>query len=140
MCEIGNVLVAVLLAAVAYRDWRTRQISCLSLIIMSILVVVLRIAFVEDTIWSTLGGVAVGALFFLIGKCSKESVGYGDCWLILLLGVFLGGESLVEVVLVAAVLTSLFSIGFCMIRGWKKKYTVPFAPFLTLAYIGVMFL
>ena len=140
MCEIENILVAVLLAAVAYRDWRTKQISCLSLFIMSILVVVLRIAFVEDTIWSTLGGVAVGALFFLIGKCSKESVGYGDCWLILLLGVFLGGKSLVEVVLVATVLTSLFSIGFCMIRGWKKKYTVPFAPFLALAYIGVVFL
>ena len=30
MCEIGNVLLALVLGAVAYRDWRTKQISCLS--------------------------------------------------------------------------------------------------------------
>lgn len=140
MCEIENVLVALLLAAVAYRDWRTKQISCLALIAMAVLIVVLRVALVEDTVWSTLGGVAVGAGFFLISKCSKESVGYGDCWLILLLGVFLGGITLIEVVLVATLLTGLFSLVFCMNRGWRKKYTVPFAPFLAVAYMGVVFL
>lgn len=140
MCEIGNVLLALVLGAVAYRDWRTKQISCLSLFVMSILVLVLRIVLVEDSIWSTLGGVAVGVAFFLISKCSRESVGYGDCWLILLLGIFLGGRTLMEVVLVATLLASLFSIGFCIIRGWKKKYTIPFAPFLALGYIGVVFL
>lgn len=140
MCEIGNVLVALLLGVVAYRDWRTKQISCLALVAMSILVLVLRIVLVEDTVWSTLGGMAVGAVFFLISKCSEESVGYGDCFLILLLGIFLGGKALIEVVLTATLLTSLFSIGVCMIRGWKKKYTIPFAPFLALAYIGVVFL
>lgn len=140
MCEIGNVLVALVLGAVAYRDWRTKQISCLALVAMSILVLVLRIVLVKDTVWSTLGGVAVGVAFFLISKCSKESVGYGDCWLILLLGIFLGGRTLMEVVLAATFLTSLFSIGIGMIRGWKKKHTIPFAPFLALAYIGVVFL
>lgn len=140
MCEIGNVLVALLLGVVAYRDWRTKQISCLALVAMSILVLVLRIMLVEDTVWSTLAGVAVGAVFFLISKCSKESIGYGDCFLILLLGIFLGGKALIEVVFAATLLTSLFSIGVCMIRGWKKKHTIPFAPFLALAYIGVVFL
>lgn len=140
MCEIGNVLVALLLVAVAYRDWRTKQISCLGLIVMSILVLILRIVLVEDTVLSTLGGVAVGTAFFLISKCSRESVGYGDCWLILLLGVFLGGKTLIEVVLVATLLASVFSLGVCMIRGWKKNHTIPFVPFLAMAYIGVVFL
>lgn len=140
MCEIGNVLVAFVLGMVAYRDWRTKQISCLSIFAMAILVLVLRIVLVEDTVWSTLGGIAIGAVFFLISKCSKESVGYGDCFLILLLGIFVGGRTLVEIVLVAMLLTGLFSIGVCMVRGWKKNHTIPFAPFLTLAYIGVVFL
>lgn len=140
MREIENILVALVLGAVAYRDWRTKQISCLSLFVMSILIVLLRIILVEDTIWSTLGGAAVGAVFFLFSKYSKESIGYGDCWLVLLLGVFLGGKTLVEVVFVAMLLTSLFSLGFCMVRGWKKQYTIPFAPFLAVAYMGVVFL
>lgn len=140
MREIENVLVALVLGTVAYRDWRTKQISCLSLFVMSILIVLLRIILVEDTIWSTLGGAAVGAGFFLFSKCSKESIGYGDCWIVLLLGVFLGGKTLMEVVFVAMLLTSLFSLGFCMVRGWKKQYTIPFAPFLAVAYMGVVFL
>ena len=140
MCEIENVLMALVLVIMAYRDCRTKHISCLSLFIMTILVLVLRIALVEDSLWSTLGGVAVGIAFFLISKCSKESVGYGDCFLILLLGIFLGGKRLTEVVLVATLLTSIFSIVYCMFRGWKKNHTVPFVPFLAVAYVGVMFL
>lgn len=140
MCEIGKIIVAFVLGAVAYRDWRTKEISCLALIGMSILVLLLRIAFVEDTVWSTLGGAAIGAGFFLISKCSRESIGYGDCFLILLLGIFLGGRTLMEVMLVAALLLGLFSIGLCIVWGWKRKQTIPFVPFLSLAYVGVVLL
>ena len=118
MCEIGKIIVAFVLGAVAYRDWRAKQISCLALIGMTILVLLLRNAFVEDTVWSTLGGAANGAGFFLFSKCSRESIGYGDCFLILLLGIFLGGRTLMEVMLVAALLLGLFTIGLCFVRGW----------------------
>ena len=111
MCEIEKAIVAVLLVAIAYRDWRTKQISCLSLVFMAILVLVLRMLFVEDTIWSTLGGIAVGISFFFISKYSRESVGYGDSWLILLLGIFLGGKMIMEVIFTASFLAALFSIG-----------------------------
>ena len=72
MCEVEHSLVAILLVAMAYRDWRTKRVSCLSLVLMAVLVLVLRIVFVEDTIWSTLGGVAVGISFFFISKYSRE--------------------------------------------------------------------
>ena len=140
MCKIGYVLIALWMMVVAYRDLRTKQISCLALLVMSFFVLVFRIVLVKDTIWSTLGGVLVGAGFFLISKWSKEAIGYGDSFLILLLGIFLGGKILLEVVLFATLLASVFSLGVCMIRGWNKKYTIPFAPFLTLAYMGVVFL
>ncbi len=140
MCEIEHGLVAVLLMAMAYRDWRTKQISCLSLLLMAILVLVLRVVFVEDTIWSTLGGVAVGISFFFISKYSRESVGYGDSWLILLLGIFLGGKMIMEVICIASFLAALFSIGYGLVRGWNRKNTIPFIPFLTVAYVGVLLL
>lgn len=140
MCGIEEGVMALFLVAVGYRDWRTKQISCLTLFVMAVLVIVLRVTMVEDTIWSTLGGVAVGMGFFFISRYSRESVGYGDSWLILLLGVFLGGKTLVEVVLVAAFLASLFSIVYGIKCGWNKKRTIPFVPFLAAGYIGVMLL
>lgn len=140
MCGIEKALVAVLLVVMAYRDWRTKQISCLSLVLMAILVLVLRMLFVEDTIWSTLGGVAVGIAFFFISKYSRESVGYGDSWLILLLGVFVGGKMIMEVIFTASFLAALFSIGYGLVRGWNRKNTIPFIPFLAAAYVGVVLL
>ena len=140
MCEIEHGLVAVLLGIIAYRDLRTKQISCLSLVLMAVLVLVLRMIFVEDSMWSTLGGVAVGISFFFISKYSRESVGYGDSWLILLLGIFLGGKLVMELVFVASFLAALYSIGYGFIRGWNGKNTIPFIPFLTLAYLGVVLL
>ena len=140
MCEIEHGLVAVLLIVMAYRDWRTRQISCLSLVLMAVLVLVLRILFVEDTIWSTLGGVAVGISFFFISKYSRESVGYGDSWVILLLGLFLGGEMVMQVVFGASLLACLFSIALGLVRGWDGKNTIPFVPFLAATYLGVVLL
>lgn len=140
MCEIEHGLVAVLLGIIAYRDLRTKQISCLSLVLMAVLVLVLRMIFVEDSMWSTLGGVAVGISFFFISKYSRESVGYGDSWIILLLGIFLGGKMVMELVFVASFLVALYSIGYGFIRGWNRKNTIPFIPFLTLAYLGVVLL
>lgn len=140
MCEIEHGLVAVLLLGIAYRDFRTKQISCLSLVLMAALVLVLRMVFVDDTIWSTLGGAAVGISFFFVSKYSRESVGYGDSWLILLLGIFLGGKIVVEVLFVASFLAALFSIGYGLVRGWNRKNTIPFIPFLAVAYVGVVLL
>ena len=120
-------------------DW-WQQISCLSLVLMAALVLVLRMVFVDDTIWSTLGGAAVGISFFFISKYSRESVGYGDSWLILLLGIFLGGKIVVEVLFVASFLAALFSIGYGLVRGWNRKNTIPFIPFLAVAYVGVVLL
>ena len=140
MCEIEQVIVAVLLMVMAYRDLRTKQVSCLSLVIMAILVVVLRMLFVEDTIWSTLGGVAVGISFFFISKYSRESVGYGDSWLILSLGVLIGGKKVMEVIFLASFMAALFSLGYGLVRGWNRKNTIPFIPFLAMAYVGVVLL
>lgn len=140
MCEVEHSLVAILLVAMAYRDWRTKRVSCLSLVLMAVLVLVLRIVFVKDTIWSTLGGVAVGISFFFISKYSRESVGYGDSWLILLLGIFVGGKMIMEIIFVASFLAALFSIGYGLVRGWNRKNTIPFIPFLAAAYVGVALL
>ena len=140
MCEIEHGLVAILLMAMAYRDWRTKQISCLSLVLMAALVLVLRMLFVEDTIWSTLGGIAVGISFFFISKYSRESIGYGDSWLILLLGIFIGGKMIMEVIFTASFLAALYSIGYGLARGWNRKNTIPFIPFLAAAYVGVVLL
>ena len=87
-----------------------------------------------------MGGVAVGLLFFGISKVTKEAVGYGDSWLVTILGMYLGGRRLLEVILTATVLAGIFSLIFCVFQGWDRKRSIPFVPFLTVAYLGVVLL
>ncbi|MBQ8559791.1 MAG: prepilin peptidase [Tyzzerella sp.] len=140
MCKIADCIIAVILIAAGYKDWKTKQISLRMLLLLGIAVVILRIAVVEDTIVSTLGGVLIGILLLGISKITGESIGYGDSWLIILLGIYLGGKILLVVVLGACVYAGLFSLLLCLKKGWNRKYTIPFVPFLAVAYLGVVFL
>lgn len=140
MCKVAEVVVALFLAIAAYKDWRTKRISCLFLLVMSIVILGMRLFIIEESLSATLGGVAIGIVFFVLGRCTKESVGYGDSWMILLLGIFLGGKRVLETVFWAAFFAGLFSLAHCIRHGWNRKRTIPFIPFLVAAYIGVVFL
>ena len=90
MCKVAEIVVSLFLMIAAYKDWRTKRISVLFLFVMSVVMLGVRFLIIEESLLSTLGGVAIGVVFFMLSKCTKESVGYGDSWLILLLGIFLG--------------------------------------------------
>ncbi len=140
MRKVAETVVLLFLMIAAYKDWKTKRISVLFLFVMSVVMLGIRLLIIEESLLSTLGGVAIGVVFFALSKCTKESVGYGDSWLILLLGIFLGGRRVLEVVLIALFFSGMFSIVHCMRRGWNRKQTIPFIPSLTVAYIGVVFL
>lgn len=140
MCKVAEIVVLLFLLIAAYKDWKTKRISVLFLFVMSVVMLGIRLLIIEESLLSTLGGVAIGIVFFMFSKCTKESVGYGDSWLILLLGIFLGGKRVLEVVLIAMLFSGVFSIVHCMRHGWDRKQTIPFIPSLAAAYIGVVFL
>ena len=140
MCKIANVIVGICLMVAAYRDWKTKQISVGFLSLTTFLILLLRAAVIKDTLWSTLVGVGIGLCFFIISRVTREAIGYGDSWLILLLGIYLGGKPLLEVVFLASFAASLFSLFRGMVRGWNRGQTIPFVPFVFMAYLGVVFL
>ena len=138
MCKIVDYMVAAFLVIAGYKDWRTKRISISILCIVTILAIIARLFITQASVWSTMGGILIGIFFFVVSKCSKEAVGYGDSWLITSLGVYMGGMKLLEVMLIASFLTSLYSILYCVRRGWSRNYTIPFVPFIAVAYIGVL--
>lgn len=140
MCKVAECVIAGFLAAAACQDWRTKKVSCLLLSVMTVVTLGMQFLIIKENLLSILGGAAVGALFFLLSKSTREAVGYGDSWVILLLGIFLGGKDVLQVVLWAALFSSVFSIIYCIRHGFRGKQTVPFIPCLAAAYIGVVFL
>lgn len=90
MCEIGNYIMLVFLVLCSASDLRTRRIPIVLLIAMSAFMSILYVAGGLKDIPASLGGFAVGIAFYLFSRCSKEAIGYGDSWIILLIGIQLG--------------------------------------------------
>lgn len=140
MCKIEDLLVWFMLLLCGIRDWRKREIPTLWLIIMSVVIGILLLCFGRNMLISRVTGGLLGVLLFLISKWTKEAIGYGDSWLILLLGVYLGGFKTLQLLFFASVIAGVFALIYLWKRKWKKNITIPFVPFMTVAYLGVVFL
>ena len=73
----------------------------------------------------------IANLFKLLTQ--KDGMGYGDFKLFALLGVWLGWQMLIFIILVAAFLGSLIGLALILFKGSSRDTPIPFGPFLALA-------
>ena len=139
MCQVANWFVLILLAVASVIVWRKREIPMSLLFIMSAGITIFAIYCKDITIWYRLAGGALGIMLFVVSTVTKEAIGYGDSWLILLLGVQLGIFRVLQLLFAASLLAVIFAVFYLWVRKWNRKATLPFVPFLTIAYLGVMF-
>lgn len=140
MREIANGVILAFLVILAILDWRKKEIPVVLMLIMSGAVVAFTVFCRTESVRSSAAGAGVGLLLFIISKCTKEAIGYGDSWLILLLGVYLGGLRVVQVMFAASLLSAVCSLFYLWKCHWKRSATIPFVPFLAIAYLGDMLL
>ncbi len=139
MCQVANWFVLILLTVASVIDWRKREIPMSLLFIMSAGVTIFAIYCKDITIWYRLAGGALGIMLFVVSTVTKEAIGYGDSWLILLLGIQLGIFRVLQLLFTASLLAVIFAVFYLWVRKWNRNATLPFVPFLTIAYLGVMF-
>lgn len=138
MCKIGDWCVLVFLFLCSLTDVRTKQIPTALLAGMSGVTGILCLYASEKSLPDIIGGIGVGVLFFVLSRCTREAFGYGDSWIILLLGGYLGGTKVLELAVGAFFLSGVFALAGIVLKKWKKTVTLPFVPFLTAAYIGAV--
>lgn len=93
----------------------------------------------QDILLAAAGG-AVGGLFFLVSRVTREALGCGDSFVIMILGLFLGIWDVLYLLMLAFWMAALFAAAQIMIKRFSRKTAFPFIPFLALAYVGVMML
>ena len=66
---------------------------------------------------------------------TREGMGYGDSWSILILGIYLGVWKLLEVLSTAFMLLGAAAV-ICLVgKKMSRKYRLPFLPFLAAGYL-----
>lgn len=147
--EIMVILSLSLLITCSYTDLRERGISLALLaafstscavLLISILIFGDRYGFLkkslvyEPSIINILSGLIPGFLLLLISRIFKESVGMGDVYVVMLLGLMLGFEKTFTILFVSMLMTAAFGL-ICMAFGRRnRKDSLPYIPFLLGAF------
>ena len=89
---------------------------------------------------SLIGGVTAGLVLLLIHYITKGGLGLGDVKLFGCAGIYLGLESTVSAMLLAAATSGLFSLVLICINRDNKKRELPFAPFILMGVLTAVIL
>ncbi len=87
-----------------------------------------------------IGGATAGLVLLLIYYITKGGLGLGDVKLFGCAGIYLGLESTVSAMLIAAVTSGLFGLVLICINRDNKKRELPFAPFILVGVLTAVIL
>lgn len=134
-----EVILFLLLAICAVFDGRKKEIPMAVVWGGMILAVLLRIAgALGEPVWTTaLLSLIPGAAFWGISRITGEKVGYGDGWMLMMIGLFTGLGRCFLILLVGLMLESVAALILLAAGKTAMDRTVPFAPFLLLG-MGVV--
>lgn len=128
--KISYLVWLVLLAVISWQDIREKQIPVPMLVLTGCAGT--GIQFFENSVslGSWFGGVFLGTFMLGVAFITGEAVGYGDGWLILVMGMSLGFAGSLASMLMAFGASALFGGCLLAFKKVKRDYRIPFAPFL----------
>lgn len=135
MWTISKCVVMIILSALSLMDYKIRKVPRDVLLSCMAGAVIYRLVFVRIDWRLSLAGALVGGIFVGISKLTKEAIGYGDSFAIMILGVYLGLWGLLEVLASAFLVLGILGIVTFVLRKQRGNWALPFFPFLTVGYL-----
>ena len=141
MWTIENAAAVLVLCSLAVIDIRKRRLPLYAVLLLTVLTVCYRMGFRQYEVGQYIGGAFLGMAFFGISFLTREALGYGDSWMILILGVFLGFGDAAVVLLIAFLIAGIYAGGYLVVKRIRRKtgqQAFPFLPMLAISYLGFL--
>ena len=132
-----SVLEFLFLSVGSYFDLKDQEIPVNYLILFGMLGVVANMIGRYQSAWESLAGGCIGCVFLLVGWITKEAIGYGDGWALVILGVIKGWYGFIPIVFGAFLLSGIYGIWRLVGLKASRDETIPFYPFMLAASVGV---
>lgn len=135
--EIGLCL---FLSYFTYEDIKTRRLSGKGIFLFVIVGVMVSVLFPVYRIGQILLGMGIGGGLLIVSLLSKGGIGAGDGMVVLISGIYLGVRENCFLLLLALLVSSLYSGVLWIGKKVDRKQKIPFIPFLLVGYIMRLFL
>lgn len=131
-------MAAAFIAICCIFDIRKKEIPIFIIVAFGILSLIAVAIAQKPELYSVMYSLIPGAAMLGLSLCTKESIGYGDGFVVLVLGVLLGFVECVFVVLAGLFLSAVVGLVLLVFKKVRGKSRMPFMPFLA-AGLGVVF-
>lgn len=135
---IRSVVLLLGLAFCGLEDYRKKEIHLLPVLLMSVVGALLSVLGKDWTDWTIICRFAPGMLLFLLAWFTKESIGYGDAWVLLGLGCFLSAIEILNLSMIAISVAGLVALFLLLVKRKGRKTRIPFVPFLLVGYVALL--
>lgn len=140
MREVLEVILKVILLLglfyIAWFDYKTKLIEMKWLLIFGM---VGMIGIVVQRDWALISqsclGTLVGVSLLVFSWFSRESIGFGDGWLFVITGVFLGIWENFVLLFGSLILVGIFAVTCLVLKKIERNDRVALAPFVLTAYV-----
>ena len=135
------IMTLVFLLYGSYMDFRFQCISKRYLSIFGSFAVidyflVQRDSFLQfDVVYQLLYSLLPGIITLIIGRVTKEEIGYGDGFILIILGLLLGWKELLLMITFSLLIVMFVSICIFPFRNKFKFRTMPLIPFLLISFL-----
>lgn len=136
MLEIIKIVVlGVFLLIEGIRDLQKHKVSMITVMIAGILGVIFQFGIIQENGLKIIGGILIGIVLLSLAKITREKIGYGDGWIFVVTGIYLGFHSNMYLLLLSLFLASLVSICLLVFKKVNKKTELPFVSFVLPSYL-----
>ncbi len=126
----------VFLIVNAWKDLRTNNIYWgLTLVILGV-GLVLQCISPYSSLYDFVWGIVLGGAVLAVSVITKGAIGLGDGWMILAMGLMVGGTAAFMTCVLASCGAGLVGLFLMNVKKKRRTYEIPFAPFLLIGAIS----
>lgn len=145
LLAVGKWIAAGYLVQAVLWDIRKRVVPVWLIRLVLLCAVVLRsvdtvmgisdVGDIPSKLTGLLGAALPGLLLLVIGYLTREAVGYADGWSVLLLGLLMGSQAAVCIMMTAFLFSAMYALWLIIGRRADKDMRFPFLPHISAGFI-----
>ena len=135
--QSGWIIAVVCMSVLAITDIKEKAVPYVFLVVFGMIAVIYTVMRGEKEWINILYSLIPGVFLLMVSLCTKESIGYGDGWTVMALGLLLGAGACFITVCIGLFVSAFFSLVLLVLHKVSGKSRLPFLPFLTIG-LGVL--
>lgn len=135
---VEMIVIILFLLVCSYYDIKEKIIYTNICVLFFLASIIVELVILNKGLTVLMCGIIPAVFVFVISIISNESIGKGDAFIFLVIGIILGVIETFVVFIMALVITVIYSIPLIVFKQKNLKISLPFSPFILTSFIIVL--